>query len=629
MRARLAIQIAALALAAVLPSFGQETPPETWHFGGELGADFSSANNTQLFSPSPSNPTTEYETVGGDLSLFLSGFLKDPKFLSFSTDFNGDHGSNAVALGGYRDSAYGGGFDASFLPDRPFPFHVFFRKSQYGTAGTGFGQNADTSSFGFDWALREPNLPHVGLHFLKESNEVQLPTSLTNSSYRLNELGITASDDWKGWKWNGGFTDFGSTNSAAESLALPTAFEEGLKAQSLFVSRTFWDDKARFNFDDRLQWQQEQFRGQPAGRFTDAYVTSRLYIDHTPKLSSNYFYSFTRITQDGETSSSGAEGAGSVSFISLPPVTSNTVGGEVDYRLTPSLSLFQQVQEYFVRALPAVSATQTPLEGETSETDSLSGVTFARAWRGLELTARYAGHLQVLGTNLGHHPATFANDLQGRVAWGDARRLRLIASGVDSRYNLVDQLGGFTTTRNLRLQAERALLLGWHLRGSVERDWLEYLNLSGDIKSNSTNFSVQMEHKRVALSAGRTTSVGAGALFPAIVSAEQWLSVPLPLSDLVATPLLNSISRVETAAASVHVRRQFDVVADFMSERDLLALSRVRFRTVDVSGRYRVGKLTIQAGYASYRIENATVAIRTGTLLNRYFVRVSRDFKVF
>jgi hypothetical protein len=200
---------------------------------------------------------------------------------------------------------------------------------------------------------------------------------------------------------------------------------------------------------------------------------------------------------------------------------------------------------------------------------------------------------------------------------------------VDSRYNLVDQLGGFSANRSVRMQAETSRLFGWHLRGSAERARLEYLSVGGDIKSNTTNFAAQVDKRRLALSGGHETLAGAGALFPAIVSAQQWLSLPLPLSELVATPLLNRLSRVNTAAATLRVLRQLDVSADYMSERDVLALSQPKFRTVDVSGRYHVGKLSIQAGFGSYRIENATVALRTGNFLNRYFLRVSRDFKVF
>jgi hypothetical protein len=236
----------------------------------------------------------------------------------------------------------------------------------------------------------------------------------------------------------------------------------------------------------------------------------------------------------------------------------------------------------------------------------------------------------VLGTTLGHHPATFSNDLEGRIAWGAPRRVRLVASGVDSRYNLVDELGGFSTTRDLRLQAETTRLIGWHLRGSIERSDLEYLSVGGDIKSDTTNYSVQVQQRRLALSVGHQDLTGAGALFPAIVSAEEWLSTQLPLSELVATPLLNRISHVTTAAATVHVRRQLDVSADYMSERDQLTSSQEKFRTMDVSARYHLGKFGIQAGFGSYRMENATVPMpTTGNSLNRYFVRVTRDFKIF
>jgi hypothetical protein len=625
-KARVAIRLVTFALAAALPALSQEAPPEHWQLQGLLGADFSKETSTELFLPPSPQNTSEYSTIAGDLSLLLGGFYKDPKFLPFRIDFSGEHGSNAVALGGYRDNVYDFGFGASFLPDRSFPFHIFYQKSEYGALGAGFNENSDTSSFGFDWAVRVHHLPHLDLRYLRQSNKIQLITSLTNSNYRFSELGIDASDKWRGWKWNGGFTDFSTTNNAAAGLNLASPFQENLKMQSLLVSRTFWDDKARFSFMDRLQWQQEQFLGQPSGEFTDAYAAAQLQISHTPKFSSNYFYDFTRVSQSGATSLTGTAGTGSsVSLVQIPAVTSDTFGGGVQYRLTPDLTIFGQFQDYHVTAIQLVGEE----EAETSLADSVGGASFGRRWRGLDLEAHYSGHLQIGGTNLGHHPTTFSNDVDGRVAWGDPRRVRLIASGVDSRYNLVDELGGFSTNRALRLQAETTRLFGWHLQGNAERARVEFLSASGEIKSNSTNFSVQMQQKRVALSAGRQALAGEGALFPALVSAEEWLSIPLPLNELVATPLLNRLSHVDTAGLVLRVRRQLDVSADYMNERDVLALSQPKFRTADVSARYRVGKVSVQAGFGNYRIENIAIPVRTGNFLNRYFIRVTRDFKIF
>jgi hypothetical protein len=611
------------ALAAALTNFAQEAPPEHWTLQGTLGGDYSNATSTPLFMPSSSSNTSEYSTVGVDWGLLLGGYLKDPKFVPFTINYNGEHASNAVALGGYRDNVYDVGASASFLPDRPFPLQIFYQKSEYGANGTGFGENSDTSLFGLTWELRLPSLPNVDVRYLKQANELQLPTSLTNSSYRLNELGIDVYDHWKGWKWNAGFSDFSNTTSASEALALSTPYQESVKMQDLLVARTFWDDKAQFTFLDRLEWQGEGLLGQPAGQFTDAYAASQLQIQHTPKLSSNYYYTFSNISQSGETSLDEIEGSSSnISLIQIPAFTSNTFGGVVDYRVTPSVTLFQQLQEYRVTAFQGVA------EAETSEFDSMSGASFGRTWRGLELGGTYTGHFQLLGTTLGHHPETFSNNVEGRVGWGAPRRVRLVASGVDSRDNLVDELGGFSSTRSLRLQAETTCLSGWHLGGSAERARVEYLSVAGDVKSDTTNYVAQVQQRRLSLSGGHQTLTGAGALFPTIVSAEQWLSTPLPLSELVATPLLNRIEHIDTATASLRVRKQFDVSADFMLEKDLLISSQAKFRTADVSARYHWGKITIYAGFGSYEIENMTVPLRTGNLMDRYFLRVTRDFKI-
>jgi hypothetical protein len=286
------------------------------------------------------------------------------------------------------------------------------------------------------------------------------------------------------------------------------------------------------------------------------------------------------------------------------------------------LTFFEQVQEY------RATVPQTVPEAETSEADSLTGGHFAKVWRGLDLGAGYTAHFQEMGTTLGHRPTTFSNDLEGRVGWGDPRRVRLVASGVDTKNNLVIQLGAFASNRSLRMQAETTRFFGWHLRGSVERARVEYLSVSGDVKSDATNFTGQIEQRRLSFGVAHQTSAGAGALFPATVAALQTISIPLPLSELVATPLLNRISHVDTATLILHVRRQFDVAADFLSEKDVLALSQARFLTGEISGRYHLGKIGIQGGFGSYRVSNDVAPARTGTLMNRYFLRVSRDFNL-
>jgi hypothetical protein len=590
-----------------------------------VGADLSDTTSTQLFAPANAAAVSNYSTAGIDWNLLFGGYVKDPKFIPFNINYSGEHASNAVALGGYRDNVYDFGFNTAFLPDRPFPLHIFYQKSEYGANGTGFGENSDTSSFGLTWALLLKHWPKVNLRYLKQDNQLQLVTSVTNSSYRLSELGIDASDEWKSWKWTAGFNDFSTASNAVTAVSLSSPFQEAVKFQDLLATRTFWDDKARFSFMDRLEWQQESLQGQPAGQFTDAYASAQLQIQHTPKLSSNYNYTFTEITESNEPTLNGTASSSNISLVPIPAFTSNTFGGGVLYRLIPSVSIFQQVQGFFV------TGAQGAGEAENSEMDSMSGASFARTWRGIEMGGTYTGHLQVLGTTLGNHPETFSNDVQGRVGWGDPGRLRLVASGVDTRDNIVDQLGGFSNTRSVRMEAESTGLRGWQLRGTAERVRLEYLSVSGDITSDNTNYGVQIQQRRLTLGGGRQTSAGAGALFPAVVTAETWLSNPLPLNELVGTPLLNRIAHTDTAAASLRLGARFDVMAEYNSERDQLATSEPSFRTMDVTARYRVGKVVVQFGAGSYRIENIAVPGpgQTGNLVNRVFLRVTRDFKLF
>jgi hypothetical protein len=107
------------------------------------------------------------------------------------------------------------------------------------------------------------------------------------------------------------------------------------------------------------------------------------------------------------------------------------------------------------------------------------------------------------------------------------------------------------------------------------------------------------------------------------------LSLPLPVEQLVDTPLLDRTTRITALQGALRLVRNLDLYAQWRSERNLFASSTQKFRVLDARLRYRIGKLSLDAGWARYRSAIAMPESLSGLRVNRYFFRVARDFKVF
>jgi hypothetical protein len=197
------------------------------------------------------------------------------------------------------------------------------------------------------------------------------------------------------------------------------------------------------------------------------------------------------------------------------------------------------------------------------------------------------------------------------------------------KYNYVQQIGGFATDKRYGVEAETTALPGFRLRGGVERGKLELLNISGDIANHYTNYTAQIETRKIILTGARGVNDGAGALFPTDVMQQQFVTAPLPLAQLLATPLLGRFTRTSSVGATARLRRNLDLGADWRRENDLLFRALQNYRIWEVRGEYRLGKITLDAGLGNMFTQVNTNVNTSGLKINRYFVRIRRDFNFF
>lgn len=609
-----------LALVPLVPCQAQEVI-EGLHARGTVGFDFSGNNFSPITSvPGQSTESTPNSFFGGELGLDLSGIVMDPRFLTFSSNFNLQRGATSVNELGYSNSLLSGGADAHFLPASHFPLDVFYQRTGADTTGSIFGSNTSISQFRAQWAIDLPSVPHFVFGYSANSNNVNWADSVSNAGYKQSEWSARANDRNAGWYWNTGF-DLGRLDET--SLGGISFTGGGVKEDYWTLDgrayRRFWGDKATWSNDVRDLHYSYDFAGSGTSLSNNLLLSSSLQILHTPKLSSHYSYSLSHLAQ----SNNFTEQPGGITILIPPTLDTQAVDAGVSYQLTSAIRVFQDGQyDHLSPLLPGQ-------ESETSLFQSSSGVSVIKRWRGFDLSTTYTGVLQRLGTNFDNQGNGWSNNVDARVGWGDAKRVRLTGNYRYERLNLVQEIGGFSHFNTFGGQAETSRFWGVRLSGGVDHGRIDLLGISGETRRDYTTYSAQVEHRRFHLSASRGLNDGSGLVFPTNNIGQTDFFVPLPVSQLIATPLLDLTSRSTNLSGLVRVRRNLEIDADFRKENDLLFSSVQQYRLWEIRARYNIGRITIDAGVGDLRSEISQSDNLSGLGVNRYWFRIRRSFKLF
>lgn len=122
---------------------------------------------------------------------------------------------------------------------------------------------------------------------------------------------------------------------------------------------------------------------------------------------------------------------------------------------------------------------------------------------------------------------------------------------------------------------------------------------------------------------------GAGALFPLGLIDRQFLVIPLPISQLLATPLLDRTTHSQGLSIIGRPERRLDVLFSWRKEDTQLVASDQTYNYLQASARYRLGRFSLEGGY-SRNINNVIVITGlTGNRLAMWYLRIGRDFRIF
>jgi hypothetical protein len=608
--------LAVAALLSVVPCQAQGL--EGWHLRGAAGVDWFQTDFIPINDGRP-EPSAPSENIGGDLGLDLSGIVLDPKFITFQSNFNFLHAANSTNYTDYSNGTLGGGVNFNFLPSGHYPLEVFYQRIGADTTGSLTGSNTDITQFRAQWTVDRNHFPHLVFSHEQDSNAFRVVTSLLNTGYKDSEWSIQANDRTAGWMWNAGLNLGNFNATTVGTLTLASGTRENSQTLDGSARRDFWGGKALFDAEVQDQHYVFNLPGTSASR-SDLFLSSaNLRIQHSQKLSSHYTYS---LTYENVENTATAAPLG-ISLLNLPALDIENVDAGVSYQLARPLRVFQDVD---YQHLSPISSTT---ESQTSFLQSSSGVSGHTRWRGFDLDATYTGLFQKLGTNFDHRGQTFSNNIDARAAWGSLNKAHLTGKYLYDKLDFVEQIGGFARYNTASLQAETAKFRGVRLLGGVDHGQVELLNLSGDTRRHYTNYSAQVEAHKLDFIASRGLDLGAGSIFPAGLIGQFFLTTPLPVGELIFTPLLNRTSRTTSFSLLAHPKRNLDIMASFRKEADLLQVSDQNFRLWEVSSRYRIGKVSLDAGVGSLRTAITESSARSGLTVNRYWVRIRRTFNIF
>lgn len=609
--------IAALFGASARAQYTDYEPPR-WRVNGFAGFDLTHTSQSQT------NSTTQTDQLFplGDFRLNGDGFLLDPKFLHINAGFDYQKGANTSDRGDIGMGGVNMAVSTSFLPNSHMPLRVSYTKTDHGVTGLGLDQSNDESRLDVQWDVFRSNLPHIIASFQDYSSTVHVPISFADRTFSERAFNLGASDNWKSWQWSGSFS-MGAGTSNGISLSPDSTFDNSTRAGFFNIFRGFWDNKAHLRMENREVWRDDHLAGDGSTNSKEFTNNATFDVQLHPKVSVTAGYAFSQVTFQNNGFASLISGTGPIQLLSLVSSTSNSVSGRVDYHPFSWLRLTQDIREALL------SPVDNALESQTSFTDTASTVEADHRWHSFDLMGSYTGRFQITGTSLDRTPNSWSNSFMGRVGWGDPRYLHMVASAQDTHLNLVEQIGGFTDEKRVGLELETHSVKSFRLHAAADYSQVELLNVSGNTRSKIVTYSASADHRRFTLAYTNSFLDGAGALFPLGLLDHQFLVIPLPISQLLATPLLNRTTHAQTVSVVGRPRRRLEVSLAWRIEDTVLATSEQTFNVLQTDARYRLGKFTVEGGYSRNLNDVTLITGVSGTRLAIWYFRIGRDFKLF
>ena len=566
----------------------------------------------------------------GEMGLTGNGYLYDPRFISFSGSAIYDGGDITVDQAGTHNSGLLYNGSLSFLPDRSFPFGIYFSRERLNTGDTLVAPFTNIySTYGINGRIRKTWLPAISYNVGANNSANQVVTGQTiDSKTRFADVTATQqvdgwdmrlSDDY--WRLSSGFT---SELDSLNTLAYDAAKSFGDRVRlNLSAFRSTYDLK---NLGSE----------EPSSANSDVLTASaNLTWKNTSKLDSYYFADYSRNAINSELLLAGSTGATSLPLAFNPANTTTsaeTGGAGANYHATPDVTLSSSVF-YTNNGLSSQDiASLSAAEQNSVVTDSLATTT------GFDF----------------HHTAKLGYEMGAYLIWD---RYALASGKSDSAlgYNWFDTLSGgnarrvhASVTYRSSDQANPVFFNlvsthDQHVIVKLDSNHFRAVSLSALGDYGTTSLSANDYHihldtynyqftgtlRTLSLSAARGVSNSAEALFGSnsILFQTGGSTGAVPISGSLLNPQLLADIDFTRVSALWRASRKLQVEGHYWRANyifNFLGSTNNNTRQFDVDAQYEFGRFTLIGGY----IKGDSNALDFANRVDRYFFRVRFPFHI-
>lgn len=563
-----------------------------------------------------------------ELGVDASGFLYDPRLMNYSFSTFWDRNSTGVDQGSASANGLNFNGNLSFLPERSFPFSVYFSRGTTDQSGSLIPSfTTTTSQWGLRGQLKRPKvaLLSYNLGFSKTSNDL-FPNLVFDSKTRFANL--TAERKLSGWDMRLSEDYTRTTNTFSD-------FVERDNTISAAASRAIGEN-ARIDFG--LGYSAFKFGDLTGGNSSNSNVllaTGGLQWRATPKLNTSFNASVNHnavnalriLSQQGGPSAPLPFNAQAVD------TTSESVAAASTYRATDNLS-FNAGLSFTHNSLPLETlSTLPPSARDVFATSSLSptaGYSYRRKIWKLEYRNASSVNWQHFNLASGKSDSGVGFGLDNGIYGGNIRRVRFGAAyRYSQRSNPIFFNVATSSDHHVRLNAETSHFRGLTLQAIAEIGKTT-LDLAGShLNLDLRNYMVSASLRRLSIYGSHSTSSSDQLLLDLETPLAQ-PSIPTGNQAQPAQPF-NPLILAQVASDRVGViwRPRINLQIDggyWRSRYDFAFLQQTQndFRQLDFTVQYKFGRFTMYGGYG----RAASEAKQFNQHANRIMFRIRFPFHI-
>ena len=546
--------------------------------------------------------TTASHAYLTELGVDASGFLYDPRLMDYSLAAFWNTNGTSVDQG--SASSHGLNFNGSlsFLPERSFPFSVYFSRGTTDQSGSLVPSLTTTLS---QWCVRgqlkRPELPWIsyGLGFSSTSNDV-FPNLVFNSKHKF--ANITAEKRLAGWDLRAS-DDYTHTNDYFSNFVERdnTLSSSASRAIGEAVQIDLGFGYSIFKFGDLTGNNSSNSNVLLANGGLQWHTTSKLDTFFNGSINHNAVNALRLLALQGGPSAPLPFNVQAVNS------TSESLAAGVDYRATTDLSLSAGLS-FSHNSLPeGTLSTLPPSSRNVIATSALSptvGYGYQRRIRKLQYRSSGSVSWQHFNLVIGRSDSGVGYSLDNGIYGGNIRRVRF---GAAYRYNHRSNPTFFNVTtstdNHLRLNAESSHFRGVTLQAIAEIGNTSFALAGSHLDVGLQNYMFSASMRRLSIYASHSGSssdqllriLQAPLAEPRIPTDSQPVAADIPINPLI-------LSQVGNNRVGVNWRplTNLQIAGDYWRSKydfSFLQQSQNDFAQLDFTVQYKFGRFTIYGGY--------------------------------